>query len=114
MANYGLQTFDDDGTKWLEITDRLTRVVDHFEVTSASGSRTYPGLGSRGYFLVSGYGGDRANAGQWGSSQPPFLMPEFVIEGDTLRWSYNWDKRYHFDLDSKFRSQIWVTVIFYR
>lgn len=114
MANYGLQTFDDDGTKWLEITDRLTRVVDQFEVTSASGSRTYPGLGSRGYFLVSGYGGTNAGGGKWGKSQPPFLMPEFVVSGDTLRWSYNFDKRHHFSPDSKFRSQVWVTIIFYR
>lgn len=114
MSVYGLQTFGADGNIWFDSTDNMLRVIDYFEVTTASGSKTYSGLSGNGFFLVSGYGGTKASAGKWGSSQPPFLMPKFTLSGNTISWEYSWDGRYHFNVDSKFRSQVYVTVVLFR
>lgn len=114
MADYGLQVFGEDGNLWFDSTENMVRVVDYFLVDTPNGSRHVPGLGQNGFFIVSGFGGTNASAGKWGESQPPFLMQKFHIDGDTLRWEYDYEGHYHFRVDEKERSQIYVTVILFR
>lgn len=54
MADYGLEVYSEDGSPWLEVTDRLVRILGKKYVTSG-GSLTNAGLtrGTPFYCLIS-------------------------------------------------------------
>lgn len=59
MADYGLEIYSEDGSPWMEVTDRLVRILGK-KHTSSSGSLTNDGLteGTPFYCLVSDDDGD--------------------------------------------------------
>lgn len=54
MSDYGLEIYSADGSPWMEVTDRLVRILGKKHVSS-SGSLTNNGLttGTPFYYLVS-------------------------------------------------------------
>ena len=110
---YGIQIRDPaTGELSFNTDDRMLRIVDSFIIDSKSGSRNYPGLSGRGFFLTQWMYGK--NAGHGGSEQPPFTAQSIWMDGDNIKWDYNFDKSYNMWFDDYVRSRINVTVVMYK
>ncbi len=112
---YGMQVRDPStGSIIFDTTDRMLRIVDSFVVETASGSRTYAGLGANGFFMTQWMTSAAASHGQHSTDQPPFTAQSIWQEGDTIKWSYNYSRRYNMWFDSSTRTRINVTVVMYK
>lgn len=111
--SYGMQIYGAGGL-WLDLTDRLVRFIDWFEVSSQSGSRRVPGLGSNGFFLVQGVGG-YFDGGNGTVDQPAMTMQHIWRDGDTLRWDWrNYDHGWSPLRDQGHYPRFYVTVLLFR
>lgn len=102
------------GGPWFRMTDRLVRHVDYFTVTTQSGSRTIPGLGQNGFFMVHSDGGPGSGSSKWSVDQPAMTAQHFWRDGDTLRWNYPYRANWSPLDDRDARPRVFVTVVLFR
>lgn len=112
--SYGFEVYSSGGSQWFSLSDRLIRYVDYFRVTSQTGSRTIPGLGSDGFFIVQAEGGMGTGGYEWGSADPSLTAQYFWREGDTLRWDYNYSHHWSPVNDRDAKPVVHVLVVLFR
>lgn len=112
---YGVQVRDPVTKEVVfDTTDRMLRIVDSFVITTASGSKNYPGLSSGGFFLTQWMTSSAASHGQHSTDQPPFTAQSIRQSGDSIVWDYGYDQKLNMWFDDMVRTRINVTVVMYK
>lgn len=80
----GMQVFDANGNRIVDITDRLQKILGVVSISTQSGSIKNELLknGDPWYFFL-----DADNSG-FGMSDNPVSVPSVTINGDTLSWDF--------------------------
>ncbi len=97
----GLQIFDGNGSITIDITDRITKVIDVIETEGKDGSRIDTNIGEGTFWCIPIYGTDFL-AYEMMTLKPPVV----TINGTTISWVYtdrnNWGTSPPYPINPKY------------